>query len=43
MQLLFIAMVWWTSIAARPEQAGRLSTRRPVVKYEHADRESKVL
>ena len=43
MQLLGIAMVWWPSITARPEQAGRLSTRRPVVKHEHADHESKVL
>jgi uncharacterized membrane protein len=36
MQLLFIGMVWWTSIKARPKEAGRLPTRGSVV--EHADR-----
>jgi uncharacterized membrane protein len=36
MQLLFIGMVWWTAIKARPKEAGRLPTRGAVV--EHADR-----
>ena len=42
MQLLFIGMLWWTSIKERPEKAGRLSTRRPVVEHEHANREGTV-
>jgi uncharacterized membrane protein len=30
-QLLYIGMVWWTSIKSRPEEAGRLPTRESVV------------
>ena len=35
MQLLFIGMLWWTSIKARPKEAGRPHALEPVV--EHAD------
>ncbi len=31
MQILFIAMVWWTSVRARPEKAGRRPARESVV------------
>jgi uncharacterized membrane protein len=37
MQLLFVAMVWWSAIKARPKEAGRPHTRERVV--EHAGRE----
>jgi uncharacterized membrane protein len=37
MQLLFIGMVWCTSIKARPQEAGRPHALEPVV--EHAGRE----
>jgi uncharacterized membrane protein len=42
MQLLFIVMVWWTSINARTKEAGRLPTRKSVVEHEHANREGTV-
>jgi uncharacterized membrane protein len=42
MQILFIGMVWWTSISTRPQRAQRPPTRGPVVKHEHADREGTV-
>jgi uncharacterized membrane protein len=41
MQLLFIGMLWWTSIKARPEEAGRPPTRGSVVG--HADRKGATL
>ena len=37
MQLLFIGMLWWTSISARPEKAGRL---RDEVTSRQAERET---
>jgi uncharacterized membrane protein len=37
MQLLFIGMVWWTSIKERPKESGRLRAQEPV--DEHAHRE----
>lgn len=40
MQILFIGMVWWTSIKVRPEEAAPLPARESVV--EHANREGTV-
>ena len=42
MQALFIGMVWWTSVSARPQKAERSPTRGPVVEHEHANREGTV-
>ncbi len=39
MQLLFIGMVWWTSIKKHPEQNGRSRARGPLVEHEQASRE----
>ncbi len=38
-QILYIGMLWWTSIKARPEKAGRLRAREPVAERKHASRE----
>jgi uncharacterized membrane protein len=38
-QLLYIGMVWWTSIKERPKVAGRLRAREPVAEREDASRE----
>ena len=42
MQILFIAMVWWTAVSARPQKAERPPTRGAVVEHEHANREGTV-
>jgi uncharacterized membrane protein len=34
MQLLYIGMVWWTSIKARPKGAGPLRVKEPVVEHQ---------
>ena len=39
MQLLFIGMVWWTSIKKHPKQNGRSHARGPVVEHEQPSRE----
>jgi uncharacterized membrane protein len=39
MQLLFIGMLWWTSIKARPEKARPPRIEEPVAEREHASRE----
>ncbi len=39
MQLLFIGMVWWTSIKKHPEQNGRSRARGPLVEHEQPSRE----
>jgi uncharacterized membrane protein len=38
MQLLYIGMVWWTSIGERPEQAGRSVGRDPMIERRPAPR-----
>ncbi len=42
MQALFIGMVWWTAVSARPQRAERPRTRGSVVEHEHASREGTV-
>ncbi len=39
MQLLYIGMVWWTSIKGGSNNTGWLRTRKPVAEHEHAPRE----
>lgn len=39
MQLLYIGMVWWTSVKEGSKEAGRLRARKPVAEHEHAPRE----
>jgi uncharacterized membrane protein len=39
MQLLFIEMLWWTSIKEHPKKAGRPRTQEPVDEHEHAYRQ----
>ena len=39
MQLLYIGMVWWTSIKEGSREAGRLRAPKPVAEHEHAPRE----
>ena len=36
MQLLYIGMVWWTSIKEGSREAGRLRAPKPVTEHEHA-------
>jgi uncharacterized membrane protein len=38
MQLLYIGMVWWTSIGERPEEAGRPQVVERVAEREQASR-----
>jgi uncharacterized membrane protein len=38
-QLLYIGMVWWTSIKGHPKVAGRLRAQEPVAERKHASRE----
>jgi uncharacterized membrane protein len=40
MQLLYVGMVWWTSIKEGSKEAGRLRARKPGAEHEHAPRES---
>jgi uncharacterized membrane protein len=42
MQLLFIGMVWWTAVSARPQKAKRPPTRGSVVEHEHTNGEGTV-
>jgi uncharacterized membrane protein len=42
MQALFIGMVWWTSISARPQKAERPPNRGSVVEHKHANHEGTV-
>jgi uncharacterized membrane protein len=39
MQLLFIGMLWWTSIKEHPKEDGGPRAREPIVEHEHASRE----
>ena len=39
MQLLYIGMVWWTSIKARPKEVGRPHVKESVVEHEHPSRQ----
>ncbi len=39
MQLLFVGMVWWTSIKKYPEQNGRSHARGPLVEHEQPSQE----
>src|SRR5215216_1783679 len=39
MQLLFIGMLWWTSIKEHPKEDGGSRAREPIVEHEHASRE----
>ena len=39
MQLLFIGMLWWTSIKEHPKKAGRPRTQEPGDEHEHAYRQ----
>ena len=39
MQLLYIGMVWWTSIKEGAKEARRMRAREPVAEHEHGSRE----
>ena len=39
MQLLYIGMVWWSSMKEGSREAGRLRAQKPVAEHEHAPRE----
>jgi hypothetical protein len=38
-QLLYIGMIWWTSIKGHPKEAGRLRAQESVAERKHASRE----